>query len=317
MKSYITLLFISFSLMACTQRNNLQDQIQGKVERDEIAVVGKIAGRILHLKVEEGDLVKKGDTLAILEIPEVDAKKAQASGAVLSADAQYQMARKGATANQMKQLQAKKSALTEQFGYAQKSLNRLSLMVKDSLIPQQQYDEVYAKYQGARAQLAAVKAEIEDVAHGVRIEQQEMAKGQQDRALGALQEVKVAESERFIIAPHDMTISTITLKEGELALPGYTLFKGTLDNSTYFRFTLPESKISNYAKGQEVTVKQAYGEKVFKGKIINLKQIGAYANIASASPDYNYQDMLYELKIKPIDLPATESLISKSTVILK
>lgn len=120
MKSYITLLFISFSLMACTQRNNLQDQIQGKVERDEIAVVGKIAGRILHLKVEEGDLVKKGDTLAILEIPEVDAKKAQASGAVLSADAQYQMARKGATANQMKQLQAKKSALTEQFGYAQK-----------------------------------------------------------------------------------------------------------------------------------------------------------------------------------------------------
>ena len=51
-------------------------------------------------------------------------------------------------------------------------------MVQDSLIPQQTYDEAFAKYQGAKAQLAAVNAEIADVEHGVRIEQQMMALGQ-------------------------------------------------------------------------------------------------------------------------------------------
>src|SRR5690606_24502074 len=98
--------------------------------------------------------------------------------------------------------------------------------------PQQQYDEVFAKYQGAQAQLIAVDAEIADVKNGVRLEQQTMALGQQDRALGALQEVAVAEKERYIIAPQDMKIDAVTLKLGELALPGYTLFKRSEEHTS-------------------------------------------------------------------------------------
>lgn len=313
----ITAALIAVSLTACNNQPSLKNTVQGKVERDEIAVVGKLAGRIQEIRVSEGDLVKKGDTLAILDIPEIQAKKAQASGAVRSAEAQYQMSRTGATSNQLKQLHAKKAALTEQYEFAKKSLERLKVMVADSLIPLQQYDEVYAKYQGANAQLAVVNAEIADVEHGVRIEQQQMALGQQDRALGALEEVQVAASERYIIAPQDMTVSTITLKTGELALPGYTLFKGSLPQTTYFRFTIPESKLQQYKKGQEVKVKLGFGDQVFTGTIRNIKQIGAYANIATAYPDYDMQEMLYEITVTPADLTATKDLISKTTVILK
>ena len=237
------LVFIGICTIAsCSNKSEVAKSIQGKVERDEIAVVGKLAGRIDKILVNEGDFVKKGDTLAILDIPEVAAKKAQAQGAVKSAEAQYEMSVHGATSNQLKQLNAKKAALNEQYQFAKKSLSRLEAMVKDSLVPQQQYDEVFAKYQGAKAQLIAVDAEIADVKNGVRLEQQTMALGQQDRALGALQEVAVAENERYIIAPQDMKIDAITLKLGELALPGYTLFKGSLPETTYFRFTVPESK---------------------------------------------------------------------------
>src|SRR5690554_8128678 len=107
------------------------------------------------------------------------------------------MAATGATQNQLKQLNAKKSALKEQYEFAKKSLSRMDALVKDSLIPQQQYDEVFAKYQGAQAQLLAVDAEIADVQNGVRVEQQMMALGQQDRASGALQEVSIAEKEQI------------------------------------------------------------------------------------------------------------------------
>ena len=291
--------------------------IQGKIERGQIGIVSKIPGKIIEIRIQEGDFVKKGDTLAILDIPEVDAKKSQAEGAVQSAKAQYDMTLKGATDNQLKQLEAKQKALKEQYELAQKSINRLSNMLKDSLVSQQMYDEAFAKYQGAQSQYLAVQAEISDVKYGARIEQQKMALGQQERALGALQEVSVADSERYIIAPQDMTVESITLKAGELALPGYTLISGTISESTYFRFTIPESRLSKVQKGQEVMVNVVYNKSQVKGKITSVKALGAYANIATAYPDYEIQESLFEIKISPIDVEQAKDLFTKNTVTLE
>lgn len=298
--------------------NSSQDQsggLQGKANKEQIAVVGKVPGRIQSLMVKVGDKVMKGDTLAIIDAPEVQAKMAQAQGAVTSARAQYEMSVRGASANQLKQLQAKKAALTEQYEYARKSLKRLESLVQDSLIPQQQYDAVYAKYQGAKAQVLAVDAEIAGVENGVRAEQQIMARGQEDRAKGALQEAEIADQERYIRAPQDMTIEGVTLQVGELALPGYTLFTGSLDQSLHFRFTLPESQLKAYSVGTEVTVEVPYRDTILQGKIQKIKPIGAYANIASAYPDYDMQDPLYELIVLPAD--SALELYDQSNVILK
>ena len=109
MKKIITLVAIAALLIGCG-KSKKEAQIQGKVEKEQISIVSKIPGKIVQLLVKEGDLVKKGDTLAILDLPEVDAKKQQAEGAVTSAKAQYNMAVKGATENQIKQLEAKNKA---------------------------------------------------------------------------------------------------------------------------------------------------------------------------------------------------------------
>ena len=106
MKRIIILLAITSLFMGC-EKNINKGQIQGKIENEQIAVVSKIPGKIIKIFVKEGDWVKKGDTLAILDIPEVNAKINQAEGAVTSAKAQYNMAVKGATDNQVKQLEAK------------------------------------------------------------------------------------------------------------------------------------------------------------------------------------------------------------------
>ena len=278
MKNRIALLILTTLVLSCG-KSKKENLIQGKVEKEQIAVVSKIPGKILKIFVKEGDLVTKGDTLAILDIPEVDAKKSQAEGALIAAQAQYKMAVKGATDNQMKQLEAKKKGLKEQYEFAQKSINRLSSMLKDSLVSQQTYDETFAKYQGALAQYNAVQAELDDAKKGGRTEQQTMALGQQDRALGAMQEVQTANESRFVIAPQDMSIETITLNLGELALPGYTLFSGFITNSTYFRFTLPEKQLGKIKKGQEVTVSIPYNKTSVKGIVTTVKQLGAYGNI--------------------------------------
>jgi HlyD family secretion protein len=315
MKNAIVIASLIFASISC-QKEQKENIIQGKIEKEQIAVVSKIPGKILKIFVKEGDIVQKGDTLAILDIPEVDAKKNQAEGAVISAKAQYKMAVKGATENQIKQLEAKKTGLKEQYEFAQKSINRLSNMLKDSLISQQTYDETFAKYQGAQAQYNAVVAELDDAKKGARIEQQTMALGQQDRALGALQEVETADKERYIIAPQNMSIETITLNPGELALPGYTLFNGYITNSTYFRFTIPENQLAKFKKGQEITVHVPYKKEDIKGTISTIKQLGAYGNIATAYPDYEMQESLFEMKITPSKIDETKDLITKTTVTL-
>ena len=55
--------------------------IQGQVEASEYRVSSKVPGRILEIRVKEGDYVKVGDTLAILDAPEVRAKMEQARSA--------------------------------------------------------------------------------------------------------------------------------------------------------------------------------------------------------------------------------------------
>lgn len=306
-----------FLFLSC-QDKPVDKPFEGKVERDQITVVTKVPGKIERILVKEGDLVQAGDTLAILDIPEVDAKAEQARGALQSADAQYNMALKGATAGQLVQLQAKVDGLREQYEFAQKSIDRLSNLLKDSLVSQQTYDETYVKYQGAKNQYLAAQAEIEEHRNGARQEQQVMALGQKERALGAVAEVSIAAKEKYLIAPQQMTIESINLKIGELAMAGYPIINGYLHNSTYFRFTLPEDKVGKVQKGAEVTVKLPYlDNKEVRGKVVAVKALNAYANIATAYPDYENQLAMFEVKVVPQDSLSANDILTKAMVVLQ
>lgn len=310
----VLLLFLS----ACTENKTTNADFYGRIEREEISVVTKVPGKIEEFLVTEGEKVHKGDTIAILDIPEVDAKRAQAQGAIDAADAQYQMSRKGATDGQLKQLEAKVSGLKEQFDFAQKSLDRLSNLLKDSLVSQQQYDEVYAKYQGAKNQYLAAQVEVEEVKNGARIEQQMMALGQRGRALGAMDEVAAAEKEKYLVAPQDMTIETVNLKVGELALPGYPIVSGYLPSTTYFRFTVSEDRMDSFSKDKEVQIRIPYkNNKTIRGKIVLIKALSSYANIATAYPDFDQQKTLFEIKVLPLEREEMGELITQATVVVE
>ncbi len=309
--------YIPFAILflACTHQEK-QTPIQGKIEREQITVVTKVSGKIAQLLVQEGELIKAGDTLAVLDIPEVDAKAEQAQGALQSADAQYDMARKGATSGQLKQLHAKVDGLKEQYEFAQKSIDRLQNLLADSLISQQRFDETYAKYQGAKNQYLAAQAELAEAASGARLEQQIMALGQKERAKGAVAEVQVAAKEKFIIAPQDMTVESINLKIGELAVAGYPIINGSLNNTTYFRFTLPEDRVGALKKGDTLSVSLPYlQDKIVKGKIVAIRALNAYANIATAYPDYDTQQSLFEIKVVPQDMAEANDLLTKALVV--
>lgn len=319
MKNYIvkSLFLVTLLSLGACKNETPQQLTEGKTKKEIVSFAPKVTGRILKIYVEEGQTVKAGDTLAMLDVPEVSAKIAQAKGATAAANAQAQMAKNGATADQLRQLKAKQKGLAEQYEYAQKSFKRAQNMYKDSLLSPQNYDEAFAKLQGAKAQYDAVNAELHDVEVGTRLEKIEMAIGQENQARGVLQEANVAYSERYIIATNDMEIETISLNVGELATAGYALFNGYIPNSTYFRFTIPESKISKYQKGMTVNMKSTYGNQEFSGKIVSIKQLTKYADITTAFPDYQPEDAVYEIKVIPTDRAKVNNILVNSSVTLK
>ena len=75
--------------------------IQGQIDVEEYRVSSKVPSRILELRVKEGDYVHVGDTLAILDAPEVEAKKIQAESAENAAAAMSEMAQAGARQEQI------------------------------------------------------------------------------------------------------------------------------------------------------------------------------------------------------------------------
>lgn len=302
-------------LVGCS--SNTEKANQGKIKKDSISFTPKVTGRILKIYVQEGAIVQPGDTLAMLDVPEVDAKLAQASGVVKAATAQSTLANNGATANQRKQLKAKLDATREQYTFAEKSYARSKAMFDEGLLASQQFDEVSAKFKGAKAQLQAVEAEWAEVENGVRYESREAASGQKEQAIGVLKEVEIAYSEKYIIATNVMQIETISLHEGELATAGFALFNGYIPSSTYFRLTIGERQIGNFNKGKELTLFIPYLKKDVKVKVQNIKQMARYADVTSPYPNLEMDEAFYELRLVPVGNEDLTELLVNAAVQLK
>ena len=108
--------------------------IQGQVEVSEYRVSSKVPGRILELRVKEGDFVKAGDTLAILDAPEVRAKMEQARSAESAAAALELKAQNGA---RKEQIQGAFSVLQQaKAGYeiAEKSYQRIQRLYDEGVV---------------------------------------------------------------------------------------------------------------------------------------------------------------------------------------
>ncbi|WP_027126558.1 HlyD family secretion protein [Gelidibacter mesophilus] len=304
-----------FTLNSC--KNDAITPNRGKVKFETISISSKIAGRIDKIYVEEGQQVKKGDTLALVNIPEVSAKLMQAEGAIKAAQGQLDLAFNGATTEQLNQIEGQLNSGKAQMEFAQESYNRLQNMYQDSLVSQQQFDEVKMKLRMAKAQVEGLEAKRDEIRKGARSEQLEQAQGQLNRALGAKNEVLSASDEQYVIAPADMSIETISLEEGELLTPGYALFNGYKTDGMYFRFTIPESRIYDFEVGKALTLVNPYTKQETSAKIVAIKQLAQYADITSTSPLYELSESIYELKVVPTSDTGDQKFYTNATILIK
>ena len=229
--------------------------IQGSAEANEVRISGKVAGRIQEYLTEEGQRVELGDTLVLIDSPEIYAKLAQATAAQNAAKAQDRKAQKGARSEVIQGAYEMWKKAEVGVDIAKKSFDRVQHLFDKGVVTSQKRDEAEAQYQAAVAQSAAAKSQYEMAKNGAELEDKAAAQAMVDRAQGAVQEVEAYMKETTLIAPISGEVTEIFPKQGELIGTGAPIMNIVDLDDIWFSFNVREDLLNDMKQGSVITVK--------------------------------------------------------------
>ena len=276
------------------------DMIQGEVEVSEYRVSSKVPGRILELRVKEGDYVHVGDTLVIIDAPEVKAKRAQAQSAEDAASAISDMANAGARKEQISgayQLWQQAKAGLE---IAKKSYDRVQRLYDEGVMTAQKRDEVYANYKAFEAQEQAAKSQYEMAVNGARQEEKRAAAAQVNRAKGAIREVDSYSRETVQTAQFEGEVSSVYPVVGELVGTGSPIMSISIMSDLWGTFNVREDHLNGMKVGDTFTAFSPAFNKDINMKVFYIKDQGAYAVWKATKASGQYDLKTFEVKARPV-----------------
>ena len=275
--------------------------IQGQVEVSEYRVSSKVPGRIQEIRVKEGDFVHAGDTLAIIDAPEVHAKMQQAQSAEDGAAAMEQMAQNGARKEQIQGafqlLQQAKAGLE----IAEKSYQRVQRLYDEGVMSAQKRDEAEAMFKASQAQVSAAQSQYDMAVNGARQEERRAAVAMTNRARGAVQEVNAYIDETIQVAQMDGEVSSIYPKVGELVGTGSPIMTISMMDDMWGTFNVREDQLNGMQIGQEFTAFVPAFNKDIKMKVYHMKDEGSYAVWKATKTTGEYDLKTFEVKARPVE----------------
>lgn len=276
------------------------EYIQGEAEATEVRVSGKVPGRIESFRVNEGDRVRKGDTVAILDSPEVQAKYDQAEAAEAAARALNEKAVRGSRSEQIVmayQTWQKAKAAAE---VARKTYDRVKSLYENEVVPAQKKDEAEANYKAMQATEQAARAQYQMVQSGAQEEDKLAAEAQLNRAKGAVAEVEAYIKETFLISPIDGEVSERYPKVGELVGTGSPVMDILDLSDMWVSFNVREDQLKDIRMGEIFTgIVPALENREIELKVTYLKDLGSYAAWRATKTTGQYDMKTFRVKAVP------------------
>lgn len=300
MVAVFTLAIVAIGLIGTLAFKSEPEVIQGYVEVSEYRVSSKVPGRVLELRVKEGDYVKVGDTLAILDAPDVKAKLAQAQSAESAASAMDQMANNGARREQINGAFALLQQAKAGLEIAQKSYNRVQRLYDEGVMSAQKRDEAFANYKALEAQVKAAQSQYDMAVNGARREEKLAAAAQVNRAKGAVQEVNSYINETMQLAQKEGEVSDVFPKVGELIGTGSPIMNISILDDMWGTFNVREDQLNGMQVGSTITAFVPAFNKEIKMKVYYIKDQGSYATWKATKANGQYDLKTFEVKARPI-----------------
>lgn len=281
--------------------------LQGQAEATEIRISGKLPGRIDTFFVQEGDWVHRGDTLVVINSPEVHAKYQQVNALEQVAVQQNKKidagTRRQIVATALQLWNKTKSDLT----LAQTTYNRILTLYKDSVITSQRKDEVEAMYKAAVAaeraayeqyQMAVDGAQKEDKASAASMV--DAAASMVDAARSTVDEVSALLVDARLTAPENGQIATIFPKRGELVAPGTPIMNLVVVDDIHVVLNVREDLMPQFKMDETfVADVPAIGKKNIEFKIYYISPLGSFATWKSTKQTGSYDLRTFEIHARP------------------
>ncbi len=277
-----------------------EEIIQGQVEVSEYRVSCKLPGRIVELRVKEGDYVKVGDTLAILEAPEVDAQKQVVQATGEAAKAVESLTDAGARKEQIQgayQLWQQALAAEE---IAKKSYTRMQHLYDEGVISGQKRDEVYAAFKAAEAQVKAAKSQYDMANNGARTQEKQIAANNALAAKSAVTVVSSLLKETVQGAQVEGEVSSVYPKVGELVGIGSPIMSISILSDMWGTFNVREDQLNGLKTGDTFTAFSPAFNKDIKMKVYSIKDEGSFAVWKATKTTGQYDLKTFEVKARPV-----------------
>ena len=201
--------------------------LQGQIEATEIRISGKLPGRIDTFLVEEGQNVRKGDTLVVIEDAEFCLRLAQA-------EADYRNALVGMDAMHTTVHAAQSHVLVTDAGVeevrvrlanAEKDYERYKELLKQEAVTVQQFDQVKTEFEATKARYEQILRQRQAVSLVKQEQTQRLEQNEANIKLAeaALNLARLNLSYTVILATTDGVTGRKNIHEGELVQPGQTM----------------------------------------------------------------------------------------------
>ncbi len=245
--------------------------LSGLLEAETVRLGSPQGGVVRVLHVREGQTVRAGDLLAELDADLLRWQEQAAEAALAQAQAQWQMAQRGARESDLAVAQAAVAQAQVGLEVARQALQDAETAA-DQPGGEARRAQAQAQVAQAEAALRAAQAQQDALAAGAGDADLQAAQAAVDAAQAELERIRAQIAAQSLHAPQDAVVAAILLREGELALPGQAvLLLRPLDRPLHVTVYLPESDLDKAAPGRVVTIRaDAFPDRTFTGRVVHI-----------------------------------------------
>lgn len=245
-----------------------------QIEQYITPVSSKVSGFIKSIRFEENQFVRKGDTLIVIDNREF-VNQVKIAEAGLNANAEnITTIESGVNTKESdsKIIDARIASAKIDIWRTEQDFTRYKNLVSEDAATEQQFENVKASYEQAKANLLALEQQKNAIKAGANEQQTKVApvKSQIRQSSANLNNARLFLSYTVITAPYDGWVGKKTIQEGQLIKEGQALVQ-MVSKEKWIIANYKETQLGQIDTKQEVTITaDAYPDLEFKGKVVSI-----------------------------------------------
>lgn len=261
-------------LIGCNGRSddNLIEE-SGTIEITNSVISAEASGKINKILFSEGDKVKLGDTLLVIDHEILGIKLAQAKAAEKIAKANFELAKKGARSEDKNSAREQLKKAEVNFESAKNDYERFKNLYKERAVTKKQFEDIETRFQVSEAQLKTAELNFKKMKNIVRPEELLKAEGTYEQANAKVAEIKKYISDCFVVAPINGTIIKQFAEEGETVNKMSSLLKISDLSEAEVIIYVAETDLGKVKLGQTAEIKtDTYKDKKYNGIVTFISE---------------------------------------------